>query len=265
MQDTPGAVAFGVWPRKRIAKRRARLIGPRMATGQFFARGRAASASWRAAKRLASERKYYDEERAATAIPLCATSFAGAEADPATVNTLCAPVLGSDINQRIGRRIDVLAIKIRGTINVPPQTAQTATDAAPTIRLLLVQDNQTNAAQLNSEDVLESGDATQAVFMFQSTKFFGRFRVLKDKLITLMNPNMQTLSATNASFEQNALVRSVKMSIKFIKPVRINFNAVNGGTVADIIDTSFHVLCGTNSTEFAPTLAYKVRTVYVDV
>lgn len=208
-----------------------------------------------------TERKYFDEERAATAIVAVSTDFASAEADPGTVNTLFAPTTGNDFNNRIGRKVDVLGIKIRGDISIAAQTNQSAADGPTMIRMMLVQDKQTNAAQLNSEDVLTSGDATQGINMFRNPAFFSRFQIWKDKTIVMQSPSM-TFDGTNV--EQSGLIRPVKMNMKFRKPIRVTFNATNGGTVADIIDNSFHVLCACSSNALAPQLEYKCRTTFVD-
>lgn len=214
--------------------------------------------------RAITERKYFDSQ-CTISIPATTTNFASAEADPTTLNTLFAPTQGDDFNQRTGRKVQVLSIKIMGHINVSAQADQTAADNSSLIRLLLVQDKQTNATQLNSEDVLTSGDGSLAVNYFQNPAFFGRFRVLKDKRIVIGNPSM---SFDGTNIEQAGLIRPFKMSIKFRKPVVVHYNSTNGGTVADIVDNSFHVLAGTNNAgagTLTPQLNYKVRTTFIDV
>lgn len=212
--------------------------------------------------RAITERKYFDAEVNGTSLAALTASFASAELDPATLNTLFAPTQGNDYLNREGRKVQILSIKVRGEIRCPAQTDQTATDAASNIRLLLVHDKQTNAAQLNSEDVITSGAGNVAIQMFQNPAFFGRFRVLKDKMITIQNP---TVSYDGTNLEQSGLTRNFKMTVKFKKPVIVHFNATNGGTVADIVDNSFHIIGGTTSTGLAPAIYYKVRTVFVDV
>lgn len=212
--------------------------------------------------RAVTERKYFDSERTSLALPALTTNFASAELDPATLNTLYCPVTGDDFNQRTGRKCQVVSIKIRGAITVPIQINQTAADAAARVRLILVMDQQTNASQLNSEDVITSGAGSGAIDMFQNPAFFGRFKVLKDKTFVLANPNM-TWDGTN--IEQGGLSRPFKMTVKFRKPVNVHFNSTNGGTVADIIDNSFHVIGGADDISLAPTIIYKCRVTYIDV
>jgi len=223
----------------------------------------------RAIAQVDTERKYFDEERAITAVTIIGTSWAGCEADPGTVNTLFAPTQGDDISNRTGRRADVMGIRIKGLLTGLKQTAQTTADEATLVRVVLVQDKQTNSAQLNAEDVISSGDATQAFNMFQSTAFFGRFKVLKDKrYITPATPvsirTADQVTTTAQNMEVTGFEKDFKMNVKFRKPVRVNFNATNGGTVADIIDNSWHILAIANSADQGVRLSYKCRVVFVD-
>lgn len=211
---------------------------------------------------VVTERKYFDSEVSAVALVSSATAWAGMEFDPTTLNTLFAPVTGDDFNNRSGRKVQVLGIKIKGHINIQAQSDQVAADNAALIRILLVQDQQTNAAQLNSEDVITSGAASAAIDMFQNPAFFGRFRVLQDRFFSLQSPSI-TFDGTN--IEQSGLVRPFKMNIRFTKPVVVHFNATNGGTVADIIDNSFHIIANSTSIQTAPTINYKCRTTFIDV
>jgi len=153
----------------------------------------------------------------------------------------------------------VVNIKIRGHLQLGVQANQTATDVFPHVRLALVQDKQTNAAQLNAEDVFSSAGAGNATLMWQNPAFFGRFKILKDKSFR-MPQAMVTWDGTN--IEQNGYTLPFKWNITFKKPVVVHFNGTNGGTVADTIDNSFHVIG--NSTNALAVLSYKCRTTFLD-
>lgn len=210
-----------------------------------------------------TERKYFDSFLSASAIT-ASTDWTGTEHDPAG-NCLFYPVEGSDINERIGRKVTLVKLTIRGVIRAPAQVNQTAGDAASVVRLILVQDEQTNAAQMQGEQLMSAPGAANALLCnqtFQSTANFGRFRVLKDKTFTLSNPNM-AWDGTN--IETNGLNRAFKFSIVFKNPIRVRFNSTNGGSVADIVDNSFHLLAqATNVADLAPLLYYQCRCVYMD-
>lgn len=206
------------------------------------------------------ERKYFTQSLTATAFVTSGTTWAGGELDPTTL-TLFVPTQGDDITNRDGRKVQILAIKINATINIPAQTDQTVADPGTQIRVVLVQDRQTNSAQLNAEDVIATA-ANQVINAFQNTAFFGRFQVWKDKTFDMQSP---TLTWDGTNIEQSGLTKSFKWNLKFKKPVVVHFNATNGGTVADIIDNSFHIIGLCSSTALAPTLGYQVRTTFIDV
>lgn len=210
----------------------------------------------------AGEMKYFDTERDAALASVTTSWVAGTIADPTTFNTLCVPTVGAAINQRIGREVKVHSIKIRGTIRIPKATALAAAQNGATCRILLVQDKQTNAAQMTGAQLLEGGSAGQTTInSFQNLDNLGRFRVLKDKIITIADPNYAGEVAA-ANVVHAGIVKPFKIMIKFRKPVHIRFNAVNGGTVADIVDNSFHVVAGRDNSDLAAEMIYKCRVCY---
>lgn len=209
------------------------------------------------------EMKYFDTERSSTALT-AAAAWAGTEFPPnvGTPTTLCVPTVGAAINQRIGRGIFVYKIKVRGQINVANLTNQTAGLSAANVRLLLVQDMQTNAAQAQGEDIMTAptgATALLAVGSYQSLANFGRFKVLKDKTIMLQNPNA-AFDGTN--IEVFGIQKPFKFNIRFRKPVCVRFNATNGGTIADIVDNSWCIYANCSNIGLAPTITYQARVCY---
>ncbi|WP_445775590.1 hypothetical protein [Shewanella sp.] len=205
--------------------------------------------------------KYYDTFLNASAIT-ATTTWAGSELDPATILTLCAPVKGTGINNRIGREVNVHKIKIRGMVNVPSQVDQTAKDAAFYARLILVMDTQTNAAQMAGESLMANPGAATAnltVNTFQNLDSLGRYRVLKDKNFTLQNP---ATSWDGTNIEQNGLVRPFKWTHTFKTPIKVRFNEANNGDIGDIVDNSFHIIGTIAAAGLAPTLSYQCRVSY---
>lgn len=219
------------------------------------------------------EMKYFDCEATSLTIPACTTSWvAGARLDPArtvdigdpTIATpLClfAPKKTAALNGRIGRKVTVFSVKYRGQILVPPQAAVGTADASAVIRFLLLVDKQTNAAQYTASDVLQSTVGTTVINAFQAPNGFGRFMVLKDRVFGIGNLNMAG-NPTTPDVVQGGQVINFKFTRKFPKGLVVNFNSTNGGTVADIIDNSFHILCGTSSIAYAPILSYYTRVGY---
>lgn len=210
--------------------------------------------------------KYYDTELTSTTIP-ASTDWTATEFNPTNPNatsTLAAPAVGSAINQRIGRNVKLHKILIRGQVNTGAQADQTAADAACRVRLLLVHDTQTNGTQAQGEEIMQApatAAAALATSSFQSLATLGRFRVLKDKMIIIDNPNI-TWDGTN--LEQQGQVRNFKFSYQPRVPIKISFNATNtsGGAIADVVDNSFCMYAICSNAALAPALTYKARAYY---
>lgn len=222
-----------------------------------------------------SEMKYQDTAFGPTQLVAITTDWSGTEVDPATTvslgsaavanpNNLCSPVTGAALDNRIGRQIEVRKIKVHGFFNVAPQAAQAAADSGTKIRLVLVQDMQTNATQMQGEDLFgpATANGSTQINAFQDPKNFGRFRVLKDKMFQISDLNISDNNA--GQLFQNGKVVNFKMNVNFKTPVRVRFNATNGGTVADIVDNSFHMLAATVNASQAVNLAYYCRVCYKD-
>jgi len=217
------------------------------------------------------EMKYFDTRLDSGALPASA-DWTATEFDPtatvegtpvATPLTLFAPVTGSAINQRIGREVKVHKIKVRLALASPAQGTQAAADSAANCRIILVQDMQTNSAQMQGEQLMTSTANVQSnVLSFQSLNNFGRFKVLKDKFVTIQNPATANDTGATGGLVQQGLIKTFKFSINFKKPVPVRFNATNGGTIADIVDNSFHILANCTATALAPTLFYSARVAY---
>lgn len=251
---------------KRIAKKAA--AGKTRAGYTSVARTRGAA--------VTGEMKYFDCDRTPSNIVATTTTWpAGTMQDPGTTinlgaaavgtpQCLFAPTVGSALNQRIGRSVLVRKIKVTGTIAIPSQVAQNALDEAMKIRLLLVQDMQTNAAQMTAAALLnDASAATTTICSYQNPNNFGRFRVLKDKIYSLQDPNLVgSAGAAPTDIGSNGKIINFKMAVNFKIPVKVQFNATNGGTVADIVDNSFHIICGASNISFTPTISYYSRVAY---
>lgn len=205
---------------------------------------------------VTGEMKYFDTQLSLSAISEDNT-WANTEQDPATFLTLFVPVTGAGINQRIGKACKVLKLKMRFLIDAAQQLNQTGADPASAVRIIIYIDKQTNAAQAQGENVMTAGssDAT-AILSFQNIDNFGRFQVLLDKTIHLQNPNM---SYDGTNIEQAGLSKTFKFTKKFKKPLQVRFNATNGGTVADIVDNSLHVIALCDNDDLAPRISYYSR------
>nr|AOV86322.1 putative capsid [uncultured virus] len=209
------------------------------------------------------EHKYFDQNIEVNPFP-SSSSWTNTMVEDPTVKTLFAPSQGAAINQRIGREVDIHKIRINGNITMDPDSAVTAGIGAEVLRLALVIDSQTNATQMTGAQLYNNGSTTAYWQNFQNLDNFGRFRVLKDKLIVIDDPNLGT-SAVAGTDIRNGKSRTFKWTISFKKPLRVRFNGTNGGTIADIVDNSIHLVG--NSTSVGGSnlrLQYTSRIVYCD-
>jgi len=260
--------AAGTYPSYKQASKRGRKAAPKTRKGYTsVATSRGAA--------VTGEMKYFDCDNVGQAIQLVTTTWpAGTMIDPATTinlgsaavaNPLCliAPTVGAGLNQRVGRKINIYKIKVHGTLSVAPQAAQVDADAATKARIILVIDQQTNAAQMTGAQLFQDASgAASTLNTFQNPNNFGRFRVLKDKMFSISNLAITQVAAgvTQGSYKTN-----FKFAVNFKKPLVVHFNATNGGTVADIVDNSIHLVAGADQVTYVPSLSYYTRVCYKDV
>lgn len=185
------------------------------------------------------ERKAYDVASAATAV-----SDAGAFA------CICIPQVGADMNQRVGRKIVMSSYQIRGEIRT---TLSGSATNAPTVgvsqsftsRMIIVIDNQPNGALPATTDLLNAANVASPLNLNNRD----RFRVLTDKM-WFTDPYMYSTTATQsvASASRQGHV------IKIFKKCQLEtiFNAVNGGTIADINSGALLVFFISNAQSASP-------------
>jgi len=89
---------------------------------------------------------------------------------------------GPGPNQRVGRKVMLKSIDIRGQLQL--QVALVPTDASDIIRLMVVQDKQANGAAFTVTDVLTTGKWLQHTNLEQED----RFRILCDNTYNMDNP-----------------------------------------------------------------------------
>jgi len=225
---------------------------------------------------VTGEMKYFDCFLEEEPISNTNNSWTGTMVDPdfsvdlgdthvATPLCLFAPKPSAALNGRIGRQVYVYKIKINfaiystGDITVPIDPR--------IIRLMVVIDKQTNAVQMNGQQLMNNTHLANLsipnILSFQNPNNFGRFKVLHDCFVNLDDPNQVLFPDTDGKVNGHHNVW--KFVHKFKTPLLVHFNATTGGTVADIIDNSFHVVCGKtalNSSEYPPHLYYYSRVSY---
>lgn len=171
---------------------------------------------------------------------------------------LNAVPLGNDYYQRTGRKLTMKSLHLKGTINM------TATVVQDYLRLLILYDSQTNKNLPATADILLDANAAPGTTSYSelNLNFRERFRVLRDKRY-FSPPGTYTggVITNNVAFDQTENLE-VNEFIK-LRGLETQFDATNGGTVADITSGSLVLLTiGTNTGTW--TLNYQTRLRYYD-
>lgn len=172
---------------------------------------------------------------------------------------LCIPQLGSDFNNRIGRKITMKSIYLRLMVGVKEAFGMTAvnTVAPGMCRLILFADYQPNGSVPAVTDLLVGISALAQLNLNNRD----RFKVLRD--ITYSFDAFQLL----ASDASPAWCKTITCDEVYKKiNVECIFNGTNGGTVADINSGALYTLfISTNAlsgTHYQYSMSSRVR--YVD-
>lgn len=220
--------------------------------------------------RPSSEIKYFDTELENKTLIECGTGFASSHSlDPTTGGTrgtLFYPKLGNDINNRIGKKVRILSIRMNGVLRYTQTTGLSSIAGDSNCRIVLVVNKQTNGITAAPGEVIQSGPTTTVGGMnqFQNLNYLGKYRVLKDKRFVVSDP--QYIGTTGAGTVDNSgTIRNFKLSHKFRKPFIVHFNSGTAETVADVVQNSLHLFGGVHFTDIEMTISYKCRVSYMDM
>lgn len=154
-----------------------------------------------------------------------------------SITLLCNPALGSDFNNRIGRKINITSCYIRGMVATEPSLGPATGTACPSqqARMILFEDMQPNGATPAVTDILN----TASPFSQLNLNGRDRFKIYTDKIWSF-GPYLASTTATQAQ----SLCAQQAYSIKKYKKLNIEtiFNATNGGTIADITSGALFML-----------------------
>jgi len=148
----------------------------------------------------------------------------GADNLTGTAALLCNPVLGSDMNQRIGRKIIMKSIYIRGCIKRTPSINMVNAIVGPYLgRMILVYDQQPNGAAIAASDVLDNVDSWSHLKLDNRD----RFKILYDKEFALDSWWLDAPTAGNWNRDTQAIKKYKKLNLEVI------FSS-STGTIGDI-------------------------------
>lgn len=192
---------------------------------------------------LGIEKKFVDQAKLASVLT-APTDASGGEHDPGTTNCLNAVAQGDGESQRDGKDYLIKSLHIRGHVKQDPIVNYTGGAEQLSAFVAVVWDKQTNAAQLNSEDVFKNitGSADGAAMPMRNLQYSSRFQVLWSKRFTWL-PGELTYDGTN--IEGNGTKKMFKLDLN-----NLNIKVLTKGTsanVTDIVDNSLHVIAYTDS------------------
>lgn len=188
---------------------------------------------------LGVELKAFDTARTVTAVTN-ADSWAGGEYETATYGLFC-PVQGNGLSNRDGARVVVKSILVQGNIVRGVASDQADVRGPATIQIALVQDSQTNGAQLNAEDVYAA--VNPCVPGQRVLEYSKRFRVLATKTVVMHDVASAADGANTCSTAGSVAPFTFHVKMNQV----VNFvNGAGAGTIADLRDVSFHIIAATS-------------------
>jgi len=160
---------------------------------------------------------------------------------PIANGPLFCPGLGDNLNARNDRRVIIKSWHVKVSFQVLPIDNGTKVPEGITVFLALIHDKQTNGALCTPADVFVNGSGGQNLLMcLQRNPFHGsRFDVLRSDRVD-MTPNSFDIWDAVAPNQTASIGRWEHVEYFIPLDVAVNFKG-NAGTIADVVDSSFHV------------------------
>lgn len=209
--------------------------------GRFIGRKRAGmrkmrSRNLRTAGLLGVEKKRFMSGAATATLP---QDWPGGEVDPIAFNTLFAPQMGTQWDQRDGARVIVTDIAITGYVSGTRKSDQADANTSSPWRISLVLDTQTNGSQMSAEDCYADGLNFPSCGI-RSPTHLPRFKVLKTWTGCCEWKYIQTDGANTGS--QAASREWFSCYLKDIN-IPIEFDSTAGAiTVNNLLCNSLHLI-----------------------
>lgn len=163
----------------------------------------------------------------------------GTMAATMTFYNLCVVAQGDTESQRVGRKIMIRSLDIRGNLTLLGATDVTNTSCQ--VRMRIVVDTQTNGAQFAATDLLE----TDAINSFANLANRKRFIVLKDKTFNL---SAGGAAATGAAYAFSEVLRDIKVHKRLEVPIEYD-NSATTGAITTVRSDSLWVVFQTSTAE----------------
>lgn len=146
------------------------------------------------------------------------------------ITPIFLPILGSDMTMRIGRKVTIKTIQVRGNIYLE-QALTMASGTTPQItpKIMLLWDSQPNGTIATVADIWQVAGTPHSYLNLDNRD---RFRVLRSEVFT-MDAMLISSVATQSVASWNRTQHNFEWYLKN-QDLDVVFNATNGGTIADI-------------------------------
>ncbi len=197
------------YQRRRAARRKAISFCPIPAAGRGYLRtagyyGRFAGAG--------GEAKFLDTDLDAVFDIVTATM------ESANLNIIPQ---GNTESERIGRKVVLTRVDIKGVLTLP--TTATATKTSDIVRLLLVCDKQTNGGTFTGTNLWETDSFSSFNNLANST----RFKILKSKIF-IFNASAGSGRGSTDTLSYGDVVKPFKFNVKLNLPIEFDNSATSG-------------------------------------
>jgi len=177
--------------------------------------------TYRKSRGAPNEVKYFDQGVNASFVANAVTSTTPAYSQ---FNTIVGINRGDAANERVGNRIQLTSIDIRGLVGLPRESSSSDTvadwAAGPSQwRIIMYQDQQCNGALAPIASMLDLALVNaNPVNAYNNLQYSGRFRILMDKFITL-EPGAAVYNSVATKYVTTGNVKHFKKHIKCDIPI----------------------------------------------
>lgn len=179
--------------------------------------------------------------------------------NPPVFQTLNTVINGAELYQRVGRKIYMKSLHIRGVIQA------TAASVEQAGRIIIYYDSQPNGVAATIASLLQDSNAASGTSWASEINLTNRqrFKILRDYQVMLGDvTNIAGVAEVVPDPIKNTL--NIEMFIK-LKGLEAIFNGTNGGTIADITSGAIGItFVGNSTTDGNYALSYTSRLRFYD-
>lgn len=210
------------------------------------------------------ETKYFDQDFAYTV----GTGNNWNSTNSGTMRYLFNPQDGTETNEREGQKVTVHKIHMRGYIWVPKQDgiSTVTADNSANVRLILCFDRDCIGGIAAGNQVIRNPNSSNSILANiqpMNIDNIGRFKIVYDKTFRCENPNPIVQGTLGATIDQYGLAYPFKKTIKFKKPVPVDFFKDVASTAQDaILHNNLIAFAHSPDVDLAPAIYGTVRSYY---